>query len=80
MLQKAKSACDAVVVRYTLLTPREKFKFYLNAIADGFLTIFLFLMIWVGVTKDFNAFYFWIPLLLFAVVIRAKQMGKRLGI
>ena len=49
----------------------------LNMLLDAFLLAFLLGMVWVGATKDPNAFVIWVPLLAFVCWFRFKQAGRR---
>ena len=49
----------------------------LNLMIDALLILFLLGMIWVAARRDPYAYVFWVPFLLFVVVMRARQAGTR---
>ncbi|MGH6651108.1 MAG: hypothetical protein ACREB7_08255 [Sphingopyxis sp.] len=59
------------------MTTKQKILELLQLLADMALTIFLLLMIVVGLTRDPNAFYFWVPFLSFVLWARVRQARRR---
>ena len=56
---------------------REKLFAVINLLVDVLLTLFLLGMIWVGATRDPYAYVFWVPFLLFVLVMRLRQARQR---
>lgn len=66
-----------VRARYDAMTPAEQYSALRNLGVDLALLVFFGAMVLVGLTSNFNAFYFWVPLLCFFVWIRFKQARER---
>ena len=49
----------------------------LNLLLDAFLFAFLIGMVFIGMTRDPNAFIIWVPLLAVACWFQFKQAGRR---
>lgn len=66
-----------VRARYDAMEPKEQASAIWNLSIDIVVLLFLVLMIYVGLTKVFSAFYVWVPLLIFLAWFRLKQARKR---
>jgi len=63
--------------RFEIMPPSGQFWAIVHAGIDALLVIFLGFFIYVGLTADFNAFYFWVPFLAFVAWFRLKQAKQR---
>jgi hypothetical protein len=65
------------LIRWGSWSPEQKFRAVANAGVDAVLIIFFLGAVWVGLTADFNEFFFWVPLSGAAIYFRFKQMRQR---
>jgi len=63
--------------RYDAMTPGEQTSAMFQAGIDLMILVFFFAAVYTGVTRDINAFYFWVPVFAFALWVRFKQARQR---
>ena len=67
----------AIRGHYDAMDPKTQSAARRHLSIDLVILIFLGLMVWVGLTRDPNAFYIWVPLLCVFAWVRFRQARQR---
>jgi hypothetical protein len=66
-MDKLSNIAISIWGRYAGMTRGQQIGALVNLSIDILLCLLLLAMLYVGFTRDFNAFYFWIPFLIFVL-------------